>query len=997
MPQANLSTYVFQLSLQDNFTSVSQRVRDEMRKLGKEFTILHQQVEKGKVIFRGVATEPGYRAEIFTRKVGGKEVPAYRFREIATGRFAPESVYKEHATAIANLTKQTQNLNKAKQNLIANFAKLGARAVAVIPIWMALRNVYMELINVIREGVRHIVEFDKALARAEVVTRGVGGNVQGFMKGLREEIQQLALDTGRRVSEIAEAYYRFGTAGRNAIEAQEGMKIALKTSIAMMGDTVQTARAIADIYNVLGDRIEGATTVQEKMQMIGATMATLWRRNAFELGELIQGLKNFASTAANLNLTFDQTMTLLAVSHTLMQRAGTSGTQLTRVFLQMMKNIERVEVLLGRAVNLETENAFDVFLEVLKAINTQFEGASKKARVVADIFGIRGARNVQAFTKNIRLLISELERLQGMPLAERLKELNKLYQRQADTIDFQINRFRQLRRVIGETFVKEITGTEDYTKALQKINDFLETKLIPTIKGLTLSIKGATAAITLFAFGKHWEVLKGKVALLGKIGLIAYGVYEIGRIKDAYDKLIESLKGLKEAYDDLAKAQTRLMEQQWVEAHVIKAPPEEFIKERLKVPYEPGTYEFTKWIVEHKEEVKKLYKEWENINKIQEQRRKIEQALKFTLEERVRLLRILSVYGYSELEIEKAKLALYEKEGSLDEQRKQRLKVIETEIRELTKYAQQLQSAFSDAFTSLIKGETGLTDALQKIAETWRNTLIRAFSEGLTEQIFKITGIGAIFGKQAINLRHLFSSPIENAHLSGILKGVPYIVQAHQQGMQGTITTGGGIQTGVGRFGALGDLWQMFTYSRGGPKPTYLNIPGIGGGTYYAQSPGRQVATIKQGGREIPVFYGETIQGQAAKSKLGQAVGKGLTAAMAMYSLYQLSQARGGNVIGGAIEGGMAGYMLGGPIGAVIGAIYGGVMSARPKTTETWNEYTKQVTSRIDVTNKQLQIVNRNLLALKNVIETYMLPESAYFSTKVNIEDQFSLNARRGG
>jgi len=924
MPQANLSTYVFQLSLQDNFTSVSQRVRDEMRKLGKEFTILHQKVEKGRVVFRGVATEPGYRAEIFTRKVGGKEVPAYRFREIATGRFAPESVYKEHATAIANLTKQTQNLNKAKQNLIANFAKLGARAVAVIPIWMALRNVYMSLINVIREGVRHIVEFDKALGRAQAVTRGVGVDIQGFMRGLREEIQQLALDTGRSVSEIAEAYYRFGTAGRNAIEAQEGMKIALKTSIAMMGDVTSTARSMADIYNVLGNRIEGATTVQEKMQMIGATIATLWRRNAFELGEFTQGMKNFASTATNLNLTFDQTATLVAVSHTLMQRAGTSGTQLTRVFLQMMKNIERVNMLLGRYVDLSKENAFDIFLEVLKAINTQFEGASQKARVVADIFGIRGARNVQAFTTNIDLLISELERLQSMPLAARLRELNELYKIQSDRVDFQIGRFRQLRRVIGHTFIEGVAGTNSYAEALREINAFIENSLIPTMKALN-------------ALGRAWRVIftPGQFMLKWK-----------EERKESEEKYVEQLSRTADALH------------------------QQYLKKKK----------------EQQEEKKRI-----------EEIKKLDEGLILTFEEKIRFMEILKTYGYNDVEIARIRYELAKKQGDLDEMRRQQLAEVNALVKEQVKYAQQLQTAFSDAFTSLIKGETGLTDALQKIAETWRNTLIRAFSEGLTEQIFKITGIGAIFGKQAINLRHLFSSPIENAHLSGILKGVPYIVQAHQQGMQGTITTGGGIQTGVGRFGVLGDLWQMFTYSRGGPKPTYLNIPGVEGGIYYAQSPGRQVATIRQGGREIPVFYGETIQGQAAKSKLGQAVGKGLTAAMAMYSLYQLSQARGGNVIGGAIEGGMAGYMLGGPIGAAIGAIFGGVMSARPKVTETWNEYTKQVTSRIDITNKQLQIVNRNLLALKNVIETYMLPESAYFAEKRNIEDQFSLNARRGG
>ncbi|MHA1864935.1 MAG: phage tail tape measure protein [Candidatus Heimdallarchaeaceae archaeon] len=828
-------------------------------------------------------------------------------------------VQEEMGDVVSKNIRVVNQYDRAQKNLIANFAKLGARAVAVIPIWMALRNVYMSLINVIREGVRHIVEFDKALGRAQAVTRGVGVDIQGFMRGLREEIQQLALDTGRSVSEIAEAYYRFGTAGRNAIEAQEGMKIALKTAVAMMGDVTSTARSMADIYNVLGNRIEGATTIQEKMQMIGATIATLWRRNAFELGEFTQGMKNFASTAANLNLTFDQTATLVAVSHTLMQRAGTSGTQLTRVFLQMMKNIERVNMLLGRYVDLSKENAFDIFLEVLKAINTQFEGASQKARVVADIFGIRGARNVQAFTTNIDLLISELERLQSMPLAARLRELNDLYKIQAERVDFQIGRFRQLRQVIGHTFIEGITGTTSFAEALKEINEFLENSLIPTMKALNKLI-----AVQKFL----------------RFGPISLGqAIEKGRQK-AEEEYVKQLSKTADA-----------LHQQYLK----KKRGQEEEKKRL-------------------EEIKKL-----------------DEGLILTFEEKIRFMEILKTYGYNDIEIARIRYELAKKQGDLDEMRRQQLAEVNALVKEQVKYAQQLQSTFSEAFASLIKGEVDLKGVLERIANFWRDSLIEAFAEGFTQQIFKATGIGDIFVQQVVGLKRGLSGSIETAHLSGILKGVPYIVQAHQQGMQQGTVAPTSATTGVGGLG------RMINLSQG--KIFGWTLPGFGPGGWWTQPVGgkreMKLTYVSEYGKQKGYKVGDvvTAPGPTRGEVFGQWMGRGI----ALYSLYQLSQARGGNVVGGAIQGAMAGYTLGGPVGAVLGAIYGGVMSARPKVTETWNEYTKQVTSRIDVTNKQLQIVNRNLLALKNVIETYMLPESAYFAEKRNIEDQFSLNARRGG
>jgi hypothetical protein len=63
-------------------------------------------------------------------------------------------------------------------------------------------------------------------------------------------------------------------------------------------------------------------------------------------------------------------------------------------------------------------------------------------------------------------------------------------------------------------------------------------------------------------------------------------------------------------------------------------------------------------------------------------------------------------------------------------------------------------------------------------------------------------------------------------------------------------------------------------------------------------------------------------------------------------------------------------------------------------TTQTTNTV---VSSKIDITNKNLEIINRNLIALKNSVETYILPNSAYFSAKSNtLEDQWALMSSRG-
>ena len=66
------------------------------------------------------------------------------------------------------------------------------------------------------------------------------------------------------------------------------------------------------------------------------------------------------------------------------------------------------------------------------------------------------------------------------------------------------------------------------------------------------------------------------------------------------------------------------------------------------------------------------------------------------------------------------------------------------------------------------------------------------------------------------------------------------------------------------------------------------------------------------------------------------------------------------------------------------------------KKGEETKHQTVQIASRIDVTNKQLQIANRNLSAIKRGFEGYMMPESAYFSESSGTERKFASNSMRG-
>jgi hypothetical protein len=82
-------------------------------------------------------------------------------------------------------------------------------------------------------------------------------------------------------------------------------------------------------------------------------------------------------------------------------------------------------------------------------------------------------------------------------------------------------------------------------------------------------------------------------------------------------------------------------------------------------------------------------------------------------------------------------------------------------------------------------------------------------------------------------------------------------------------------------------------------------------------------------------------------------------------------------------------------IGAVLMIASMFMKSAKQSQTTVQTSETK-VGSKIDVSNKKLELINRNLLALRNTMETFALSSSAYLSEKTGtIDGNFALAGKR--
>jgi len=820
---------------------------------------------------------------------------------------------KRSVTAITNSQKHMTEGNK---RLGTSFTSMALRAAAVIPIWLALRSAYMSVFGTIRMGIKHIVDFDKAMARVTAVTHGVE-NVKEFVAGLKVEIQALALETGISVDKIAEAFYRFGTAGHSAAIAIEGMKVALKTSIAIMGDTTETARTIADVYNLMKNNIKGADTVQEKMNKIGATMAVLWQHNAFELSEFNAALRTFTGTAKTTNLSLDQMMALIAASHTLMQRGGTAGNQLSRTFMMMTKRVDKVNQVLGEQIDLHKDSIFDVYLRLLRKVNKEYGDSAAKLNVLNQIFGMKGFKVTGAFASNLEKVIEELERLKDMPLDERMERLNYLFGIQIDNLKILIDRIGETRKTLGEAFIKGIAGATDFKTALENINKALK-DMEPAARGF-----GAIINAT---------VIKPLQALGIILDLIDLEKERIKREKAPFTKY---------DFEPLYK--------------MIGPPPKP--KEAKPIP---------------KTDEERRIEEEAN-------ERKINQALS----DRFSILDRLQMYGATSLEIEKEKLRILEEKypERLQEIEKLQKKINDRMTKDMLKFSETMRKSISEGFEGILKGEAGIGDFFSNITNTIRDTLFKEVSDLFSRKILETTGIGAMFSKQMMAIK---TAGNYNAKI-----------------WYEAITSAAGGIGGVG--GAPGVAW-------GGGAVAGAPTAGIGTAGFWNQP--------MMGGKLGPGGMGPRTK------PVGPSWGMGATAAMTGYSQYQTATAGGvgtGQAVGAGVATGIGalGLMAGmggaftaagtaglgllaglGPVGWIAAGalLIGGMMMSKGEEPsyrrEEVRDQTNKVASRIDISNKELAFVNRNLIDLKREM-TYIMQESYYFSEKTESEN-FAIGSRRG-
>jgi len=386
---------------------------------------------------------------------------------------------KPVGASVANIGKQA----KTSKPFIDNFTKALRRVAIVVPVWLLFRSALLGVINTIQQGAQAWIEFDKALQRSVLVINGATGGMQRAIDNLTERVRQLAIDTGKSMKDVTDAFFRFGTVGIEYEDALEGMATATRLATTLFGDAEQTATVLAQTYRLLGDSIDQSIPPQERIRVIGAQILELYRDNAFTLNEFNESLLKFLPTANAFNFSIDESVALLATLNTAGLKAGRAGRLLRTSINKLVSNLGELAGELGVVVNPELESTFDVLLKVLKAVKDLQEAGGElpiEAFEQLGLFGgVRAREAGLALVTIYDTLIDNFDRinLQQRDYNELLAKENEEFLRVQQSLGVQTQRFDRLRTLAGQAFVRGIVGGKDFEETLGRVNAILENSL----------------------------------------------------------------------------------------------------------------------------------------------------------------------------------------------------------------------------------------------------------------------------------------------------------------------------------------------------------------------------------------------------------------------------------------------------------------------------------------------------------------------------------------
>lgn len=864
-----------------------------------------------------------------------------------------------------------QKLAKTQQGLMhgINLPRLLLWAVG----WTLLYRAMNIVGQVIGDMIQTIMQLNEAIDRARIVHGETAKVFDRTYGEVRRSIYATAEGSRVAAKDIAKAFQTLTYEGTSLKTSLEALTHVRDLMVITGEQEKPVATALIETYGLFKDKISDATGESEKLAKITDLLTAIFTKAHITIAEYQQIMSYIAPTAAEAVESFEFLARLLIFADEQMLQGRRAAMALMEALVGLVDNSAKLAEVLGIVFRPGEDITVE---EVLRRISATVKDLNEQAR--KDLLG-------KIFKGSALRLVLELLKQSDLTLSSVTKDvdgLGKAMSTAADRSRFLGIAFKTQFEKIGSAIASAWEKFNGFMYDVDRKTEQYEIKqaLASSKRKKIFGIQpGVSYPERLIEAGRRQEEQFKK-----------YGVgFTVAPRKEDFKSIEEFHKAL----DDFSK----------VKLPEIK--PRIFTQEEIKNSI-TITQETKKQlaIIQREADLRVLEASEVSATYLQQQKivSAVEKATALIKDEEARRAAIADLMRNTSADVE----TLYKTAMShvndekvaqeyINEIIEARYEIYQRIAEEVKDLADKLEGVAVDFVKKLTTGTLDIKGFLSGIMD--------AYKTALAENIVKIFGEKTgIFS----NMATAFMNPIQKAHYSGIKDAVPQIIKAHidgiKQGMSDvSATTEGQQQSSSGGF--MQSIMGMFGGGGGGGGADGGLMSLFGG----KKTPTAQTATVAPmaaagGSTQVPV---KPSGGGMSMSQMSQAAGSIMSVASFVNDMAGAYKAKGsGNPWGTAmnlgVSGAIAGAAVGGPIGAVIGAtvgtVYGFIRGAQSKTTTETQQQTVEITSAIKVSNKELQLVNRNLEGIRRGFEGYWMRTSAYFSERPGVEERFNLDRQRG-
>ena len=666
---------------------------------------------------------------------------------------------------MTGVRKVTEKGTKATKGYGAAMGKLATRAMLVIPVWLVLRAAMMTVMRTFGDMVRVVIDLEDQLARIRTVMHGSAEVIDAEMVAIKRQIIDTSLKSRIAIKDLAEGFYFLKTANLDATEAMAAFEPTVSLAIGTMNSMGESARAVAGIYNTMGQYLGDNLTIHEKFQHIADVLAYTYSTQDVQLSELIQSYTKLAPYVTGLSDNFLELTTMLGFLNTRLLRGGRTGRLTGRAILQLTKNASKLAKVFGITFDPDKPIAFlDTVKMIRDAMGKTGKVTAEQGQIIQEVFATRGGVAVRLLIEHFDDLSNQIkdavENADGF--AQKMKELRM------DTIAGQMARMKNILGVLMDDFVTTAYGAENLADAIKLLNASFES-MRPIAKGTgtILAYLGAGFRENYYWVRAYIEAMKEMptrgIPLIGGTPTLQLrraaelirqyreedvkGIQETQKAREKYFKNEEKIKTLREEqlvltekHFNLAK-EGRLEEAQKIQKSI------DLIEDKI-TNLQPAEIRLQKL----------LNKERDLTNQLE----KTELGLLDKIEQKEKhQIRLMKNLGANALDIARAELQILENQTLVINERKEELELIKAKYRvieEEVKYREQITNVLQRAEVDMAKVLGANELQILQIREKHLN--IQRENIGQTQYLLKL---GQLRTQQAIALQQQKQKELQQA------------------------------------------------------------------------------------------------------------------------------------------------------------------------------------------------------------------------------------------